>query len=130
MLFRSGPERLYEQACRKYVALEQKVTSTAAAAGHDSQLRATNLDRTNWFAGLNQDDLAELQEVLSLWRGAAAQGCAGSANNLGLMAERGCGVPKSEVEAARWYATAADAGDAGAAYNLGERHLGLLVFVD
>jgi len=115
-----GPERLYEQACRKYVALEHKVTSSSAA-GRGSHLHSTtDVDSTTWFADLNEDDQKELHEVLSLWRGAAAQGCAGSANNLGLMAERGCGVVQSEVEAARWYATAADAGDAGAAYNLGE----------
>lgn len=102
------------------MALEQKVTGSSAA-GRGSHLNSTDdVDSINWFADLNEDDQKELHEVLSLWRGAAAQGCAGSANNLGLMAERGCGVIQSEVEAARWYATAADAGDAGAAYNLGE----------
>ena len=50
---------------------------------------------------------------------AAKQGAAYAQYNLGIMYERGMGVPENYAEAVKWYRKAADQGDALAQYNLG-----------
>ena len=56
---------------------------------------------------------------LRLWRSLAKQGNAQAQNNLGLMYDRGQGVPQDYREAMKWYRKAAEQGDADAQFNLG-----------
>ena len=49
----------------------------------------------------------------------AEQGYAGAQYNLGVMYNKGHGVPQDYAEAARWYRKAAEQGNAGAQFNLG-----------
>ena len=49
----------------------------------------------------------------------AEQGFAWAQNNLGVMYEKGDGVPQDDAEAVGWYRMAAEQGDASAQYNLG-----------
>ncbi len=54
------------------------------------------------------------------WGGRAAdQGVAAAQHNLGVMYGDGRGVPRSDVEAVKWYRLAADQGFAKAQHNLG-----------
>ena len=52
----------------------------------------------------------------------AEQGDAISQYNLGLMYDRGVGVPEDDTEAVRWYRLAAEQGDAPAQYFLGSMY--------
>ena len=56
-----------------------------------------------------------IQEAARWFRRAAAAGVINAQFNLGLLYERGEGVPQSLVEAYAWYAAAAARGDQGAA---------------
>ena len=56
---------------------------------------------------------------LSRYRKAAKQGVAKAQHSLGLMYERGEGVPQDDAEAVKWYRKAAEQGVAEAQYNLG-----------
>ena len=53
----------------------------------------------------------------------AEQGDAAAQNNLGVMFDKGRGVPQDDQEAAKWYRLAADQGAAAAQYNLGMMYL-------
>jgi hypothetical protein len=100
--FHNHLHQLYEEACRRYLVLERRVDRGAGS----------------WELPLRQDH-EEMAAVVALWRGAGEQGKAEALNNLGLLHERGRGVPQSDAEAARLYGQAADLGLAGAQYNLG-----------
>ena len=54
---------------------------------------------------------------------AAYQGDAGAQNNIGDMYEKGAGVSKDDVKAAKWYLKAANQG-----YALAQNSLGLMYF--
>ena len=56
------------------------------------------------------------------WRPLAKQGVAKAQFNLGVMYERGQGVPKDSAEAVRWYRRAAEQGFAKAYFNLGNMY--------
>lgn len=60
-----------------------------------------------------------MAEAVRWYRLAADQGLAVAQTNLGIMYDKGAGVPEDEAEAARWFRLAADQGDADAQYNLG-----------
>jgi TPR repeat protein len=64
---------------------------------------------------LNLAGYGSLQSLID----AAREGDAGAQFNLGVMYAEGRDVPQNLIEAARWYAAAADAGDAQAQFNLG-----------
>ncbi len=55
----------------------------------------------------------------SWYRKAAARGLAAAQSNLGVMYDKGQGVPENHAEASKWYRLAADQGDADAQFNLG-----------
>ncbi len=57
--------------------------------------------------------------ALQVWLPLAEQGEAFAQSNLGLMYERGQGVPQDYKEAVKWYRLAAEQGDAEAQFNLG-----------
>ena len=58
-------------------------------------------------------------EAFRLWKLAAEQGNAEAQLNLGVMFEKGTGVPQDYKEAAKWFRLAAEQGDPEALYNLG-----------
>ena len=55
-------------------------------------------------------------------RKSAEQGHAWAQNNLGVMYDKGEGVPEDDAEAVRWYRRAAEQGDAYAQSNLGAKY--------
>ena len=57
--------------------------------------------------------------AIRLWRKAAEQGTAKAQNNLGVMYDKGQGVPQDYIEAVKWYRKAAEQGYAVAQFNLG-----------
>ena len=69
--------------------------------------------------GLEAAQSGDFEAALQEWRPLAEQGDADVQFNLGLMYNRGKGVPQDYVEAVKWYRLAAEAGDANAQNNLG-----------
>ncbi len=69
--------------------------------------------------GLAAAERGDYAEALRLWQPLAEQGNASAQFNLGVMYERGHGVPQDHAEAAKWYRLAAEQGDAFAQFNLG-----------
>lgn len=61
----------------------------------------------------------EYEKAISLWRPLADAGVAAAQQHLGVMYAEGKGVPQNDVEAAKWFARAAEQGDALAQYDLG-----------
>jgi TPR repeat protein len=59
---------------------------------------------------------------LKWWKLAAEQGYAGAQYNLGLMYDKGDGVPQDYKTAVKWYRLAAEQGNALAQYNLGNMY--------
>lgn len=53
----------------------------------------------------------------------AEQGDVGAQYNLGVMFDKGQGVPQNNNEAFKWFKKAAEKGDAGAQYNLGRMYV-------
>jgi len=78
-------------------------------------LAAKDSSAQEWTVSRCSDDL-------SLCRVAAEQGHAGAQHTLGVMHDRGEGVPEDDVEAARWYREAAEQRDATAQFILGDRY--------
>ena len=59
------------------------------------------------------------EKAMHLWRPFADKGDAYAQFKLGLMYDKGWGVPEDYAAAVSWYRKAADQGDADAQYNLG-----------
>ncbi len=57
--------------------------------------------------------------ALREWRPLAKQGNAKAQHNLGVIYDKGRGVPQDDAEAVKWYRKAAEQGVADAQYNLG-----------
>jgi hypothetical protein len=70
-------------------------------------------------AGVRAFDQGRHQEAVALWLPLAEQGVPAAQFNLAVMYEQGLGVPKSDVEAARWFRAAAERGDVGAQLKIG-----------
>jgi hypothetical protein len=68
------------------------------------------------MAAYQREDYAT---AMRLWRPLADQGHAGAQSNLGVMYEKGQGVPQDFAAALGWYRKAADQGKASAQTNLG-----------
>jgi hypothetical protein len=58
-------------------------------------------------------------QAMQWWRKAADQGYAGAQNNVGVLFNKGWGVPQDYGQAMQWYRKAADQGYAAAQYNIG-----------
>ena len=100
-----GPEKVFDEATRRYMVLSQLVER-----GYES------------WSDLPASSQRELDAVLTGWRAVADQGHADAQAaqvNLGIMFEKGRGVAQSDKEAVRWYNKAADQGLAAAQVNLG-----------
>jgi hypothetical protein len=72
--------------------------------------------------GLKAADNGDYLLALSHWQPMAAQGHAPSQYNLGLMYDRGLGLPRNAELAARWYEKAASQGHAAAQNHLGSMY--------
>ena len=68
------------------------------------------------FAAYNSGDFAT---ALREWRPLAKQGDASAQGNLGMMYDKGHGVPQDYKTAVKWYRLAGEQGVVGAQYNLG-----------
>ena len=69
--------------------------------------------------GLIAYESGDYATALREWRPLAEQGNAGAQFNLGLMYDRGRGVPQNDETAVKWYRLSAEQGHAVAQYNLG-----------
>ena len=69
--------------------------------------------------GLAAVQAGDYATALKEWKPLAEAGGAGAQNNLGVMYEKGHGVPQDYAEAVRWWRLAAEQGDAHAQTNLG-----------
>ena len=98
-----GPEKLSEEAARRYVVVNRMVER-----GHASWSTLTGLARR------------ELDAVVNGWRAAADQEFPLAQNNLGTLYYQGRGVAQSNVEAARWFKKSSNHGFAEAQCNLGD----------
>jgi hypothetical protein len=77
---------------------------------------AFSADYQKGFAAYaNGDHATALRE----WKPLAEQGNASAQSNLGVMYERGQGVPQDDKTAVKWYRLATEQGNASAQYNLG-----------
>ena len=69
--------------------------------------------------GMTAYNRGDYAAALAEWRPLAEQGDAFAQYSLGVMYDKGWGVPQDYTEAARWYRMAAEQGDASAQNNLG-----------
>ena len=97
-----GPEKLFEEAARRYWNVARRVANGKASWG-----------------ALTKAEQREINEAFRLCRSAADQGHAGAQCSLGVNYEQGRGVQQNVAEAARWYHKAAEQGDADAQFILG-----------
>ena len=72
--------------------------------------------------GLEAYHSGDFETALAEWTPFADQGWAGAQHNLGLMYEKGYGVPENDKTAVKWYTKAAEQGYAGAQGNLGVKY--------
>ena len=98
----SGPEKVFEEATRRFTVVNQLV----------------NRGYASWNT-LPASAQRELDAAIIGWRTAANEGYASAQCNLGLMFDNGWGVAQDGVEAARLYKKSAEQGFAGAQLNLG-----------
>ena len=73
----------------------------------------------DYWAGLDAYLESDYGTALNEWLPLAEQGDASAQGSLGIMYANGEGVPKDDVEAARWYRLAAEQGLANSQNNLG-----------
>ena len=73
-------------------------------------------------AGLEAYERGDFATAWEEWRPLAEQGNVDAQFNLGLMYEKGRGVPQDYAEAVKWYHLAAAQGDADAQVNLGAKY--------
>jgi len=97
-----GPERACEEAARRYLVIERRLSRKGRA----------------WTA-LSKEERDEMDAVIALWREAARLGSAGAQCNLGVALLLGKGVVKNEAQGAKWLLKAAEQGYAHAQSNLG-----------
>ena len=69
--------------------------------------------------GVEAFERGDFAAALDEWRPLAERGLAEAQNNLGLIYDKGKGVPEDYTEAVKWYRKAAEQGKAGAQSNLG-----------
>ncbi len=76
------------------------------------------LVHADFQAGVDAYNQGDYATAVKEWRPLAEQGDAFAQSNLGVMYERGQGVPQDFGEAVRWYRLAAEQGDAGGQFKL------------
>lgn len=98
--------------CAPFLALFLTTSPVVAEDGEDDLYRAARL----YWDG---DSMAAIE----IWRRLAEDGSAVAACNIGVVYQRGEGVPADPAEAMRWYRVAAERDDAEAQYRLGLMYL-------
>lgn len=98
--------------CIPLLVLFLTTSPSTAADGDDELHRAARL----YWDG---DSIAAIE----IWRVLSAYGSAIAACNIGIVYQRGEGVPPDPVEAMRWYRVAAERDDAEAQYRIGFMYL-------
>ena len=98
-------------------AREGPIPAPASSSSRTDELSAPH---ELFTSGYRAYEAGEYAEAARLYKLAADKGNAAAQNNLGVLYEKGQGVPQSYEEAARLYKLAADQGDADAQNNLGE----------
>jgi len=98
-----GPDKLYEDAARRFLVIFRRVKRSNASWG-----------------ALIDEDQEEVRAVMCEWRAAADQGHVHAQCFLGKTYDQGFGVAQSDPEAARWFRKAADQGDAESQNSLGQ----------
>ena len=73
----------------------------------------------DFWKGADAYEKGDYSSALREWKPLAEQGNASAQYNLGLMYDKGQGVPQDDKTAVKWYRLAAKQGDADAQYNLG-----------
>jgi len=74
---------------------------------------------TPFNEGVAAYELQDYATALKLWLPLAEQGHRSAQFNVGIIYEKGLGVPQDAAQAARWYLRAAEKGDVQAQYNIG-----------
>jgi len=134
-----GPEKLVDEAVRRYVVVERRLGACGAwvadhmstaqkwemkrvigmfeAAAEQGNVKAQSALGTMYFKGhgVKQDYV----KAMKLFLTGGAQGHANSQTFLGLLYAEGKGVEQDFGEARRWFTQAADQGNANAQNNLG-----------
>ncbi len=98
--------------CAPVLALLLTTSPSVAAGGDDDLYRAAHLYWDGDSTG-----------AIEIWRRLAEDGSAIAACNIGIVYQRGEGVPADPAEAMRWYRVAAERDDAEAQYRLGFMYL-------
>jgi len=98
--------------CAPVLALFLTTSPSVAAGGDDDLYRAAHLYWDGDSTG-----------AIEIWRRLAEDGSAIAACNIGIVYQRGEGVPVDPAEAMRWYRVAAERDDAEAQYRLGFMYL-------
>jgi hypothetical protein len=98
--------------CAPLFALFLATSTSVAADGDDELYRAASL----YWDG-------DTVQAVEIWRRLAEDGSAIAACNIGVVHQRGEGVPANPAEAMRWYRVAADRDDVEAQYRLGLMYL-------
>ena len=83
------------------------------------EVNAEDRSRNNSFREARQIDWRAADKTIADCRSAADRGDGAAAYALGVMYEKGVGVPQNSAEAAKWYRKSADLGLASAQTNLG-----------
>ena len=96
-----GPDQLFFDATRRFVALEKKVERGYAA-----------------WSDLTEGELAEMVGIASAMHGAAEQGHSNASFVFGYICEQGRGVEPSLEKARHWYGRASAGGVPSAMFNL------------
>jgi TPR repeat protein len=97
----------------------RQMTDGLLREARQAQLRRARYRLGDFEKGLKAYQSGDYQTALHEWRPLAEQGDAKAQNNLGVMYEKGLGVPQDYAEAVKWYRKAAEQGDARAQNNLG-----------
>ena len=82
-------------------------------------LLTSALVQAGFYEGLVAANKGDYQTAFKEWKPLAEQGDASVQYNLGVMYDKGQGVPQNDAQAVYWFKKAAEQGDAKAQYNLG-----------
>src|SRR4051812_47632131 len=101
---------------------------TGAHAQAQPKALAQPLAQAQFQQGMAAARRGDNAEAFRLWLPLAEKGHSNAQNNLGVLYERGRGVPRDDATAVAWYRRAADQGNGAAQNNLGvmyEKGLGV-----
>jgi uncharacterized protein len=83
---------------------------------------AAPLSAQDFLKGWAAYESGDYATALKEWKPLAEQGAADAQYNLGVMYDKGRGVPQNNKDAVKWYRLAAEQGNANAQFNLGNMY--------